>query len=105
VSGGCLTAEDWAVFWEGEMNSNEQEDARRERELLKSEQESHSNTIEELLRRRHGDPCPSDYLDWLAQQRGGKRCTAAAFGRDHARTCAAARLRLVVKQLAELEEQ
>ena len=32
------------------MNSPEQDDARSEQEVLKSEQESHSNTIEELLR-------------------------------------------------------
>jgi hypothetical protein len=54
------------------MNSHEQDDVRRERELLKSEQSSHSNMIEELLRQvgmPAGDPCRSDYLNWLAQQR------------------------------------
>ena len=74
-----------------------------EREVLKREQQSHSNTIEELLRRRHGDPCPSDYLDWLAQQRDweGNRVPPrllAEITREHAR------LRLVMEQLAELEE-
>jgi hypothetical protein len=33
-----------------QMNNPEQDDARSEQEVLKSEQESHSNLIEELLR-------------------------------------------------------
>ena len=50
-----------------------------------------------------GDPCPSDYLDWLAQQRDweGNRVPPrllAEITREHAR------LRLVMEHLAELEE-
>ena len=88
------------------MNSPEQDDARSEQELLKSEQESHSNMIEDLLRQvgmPAGDPCRSDYLDWLAQQRDWEGNPVpprllAEITREHAR------LRLVMEQLAELEE-
>jgi transposase len=89
------------------MNSPEQDDARSEQELLKSEQESHRNMIEDLLRQvgmPAGDPCRSDYLDWLAQQRDweGNPVPPRLLGeitREHAR------LRLVMEQLAELEDQ
>ena len=75
-----------------------------EREVLKREQESHSNTIRDLLREvglAAGDPCRSDYLDWLAQQRDpeGNRIPSRLLdeiGRTHER------LRLVLEQLAEL---
>jgi hypothetical protein len=78
-----------------------------EREVLKREQAAHSKTIEELLREvgmPAGDPCRSDYLDWLVKQRdlAGNPVPPRLFDeivRTHAR------LRLVVKQLAELEEQ
>ena len=84
----------------------EQDDARSEQEVLKSEQESHSNLIQELLREvgmPAGDPCRSDYLDWLAQQRDPEGNPVpprllAEITREHAR------LRLVMEQLAELEE-
>jgi transposase len=88
------------------MNNPEQDDARSEQEVLKSEQQSHSNTIEELLRQAGmpaGDPCRRDYLDWLAQQRDWEGNPVpprllAEIGREHAR------LRLVMEPLAELEE-
>jgi transposase len=87
------------------MKGLEQDNVRRERQLLKSEQESR-NTIEELLRQvgmPAGDPCRSDYLDWLAQQRDWEGNPVpprllAEITREHAR------LRLVMEQLAELEE-
>ena len=74
--------------------------------MLKREQESHSKTIEELLREVGmpvGDPCRSDYLDWLARQRDpeGNPVPPRLFDevvRTHAR------LRLVMEQLAELEQ-
>ena len=89
------------------MNNPEQDDLRSEQEVLKSEQESHSNTIEELLREvglPAGDPCRSDYLDWLAKQRTpeGKPVPPRLWDeivRRHVR------LRLVMEQLAEIEEQ
>jgi len=43
-----------------------QDDGRSKLEVLKSEQATHNNTIEELLREvgmPAGDPCRSDYLD------------------------------------------
>ena len=88
------------------MNGPEQDDARSEQEVLKSEQQSHSNTIEELLREvgmSAGDPCRSDYPDWLAQQRDPEGNPVpprllAEITRVHVR------LRLVTEQLAELEE-
>ena len=84
----------------------EQDDARSEQEVLKSEQVSHSNTIEDLLREvgiPAGDPCRSDYLDWLAQQRDPEGNPVpprllAEITRVHVR------LRLVMEHLAELEE-
>ena len=88
------------------MNSPEQDDVRRERELLKSEQESHINMIEELLREvgmPAGDPCQSDYLDWLAQQRNPEGNPVPPRLLDEI-TRVHARLRLVMEQLAELEE-
>jgi len=88
------------------MKGLEQEDVRRERELLKREQDSHRNKIEELLRQLGmpvGEPRRSDYLNWLAQQRDweGKPVPPgflAEISRLHAR------LQLVGKQLAALEE-
>ena len=89
------------------MNNPEQDDLRSEQEVLKSEQESHSNTIEELLREvglPAGDPCRSDYLDWLAKQRTpeGNPVPPRLWDeivRKHVR------LRLVMEQPAEIEEQ
>jgi hypothetical protein len=88
------------------MNGPEQDDARSEQEVLKSEQESHSNLIEELLREvgmPGGDPCRSDYPDWLAQQRDPEGNPVPPRLLDEI-TRVHARLRLVMEQLAELEE-
>jgi len=90
--------------------SPEQEDVRRdtrEQGRLKKEQGAHSNRIKGLLRLLGmpvGDPRRSDYLDWLAKQRDwqGKPVPPrllAEIKREHAR------LRLVIEQLAALEEQ
>ena len=90
--------------------SPEQEDLRRdtrEEERLKEEQTSHSNRIKGLLRLHGmpvGDPRRSDYLDWLGKQRdwAGKPVPPrllAEITREHAR------LRVVVEQLAAMEEQ
>jgi transposase len=90
--------------------SPEQEDLRRdtrEQERLKEEQGAHSNRIKALLRLVGvpiGDPRRHDYLDWLAKQRDwqGKPVPPrllTEIKREHAR------LRLVIEQLAALEEQ
>ena len=78
-----------------------------EREVLKREQAAHCNTIEDVLREvgtPAGDPCRSDYLDWLAKQRTpeGKPVPPRLWDeivRTHVR------LRLVMELLAEIEEQ
>ena len=78
-----------------------------EREVLKSEQASHCNTIGELLREvgmSAGDPCRSDYLDWLTQQRDPAGNPVPPRLLDEI-TRVHARLRLVMEQLTELEEQ
>lgn len=90
--------------------SPEQEDFRRdtrERERLGEEVTSHSNRIKALLRlvgMPIGDPRWHDYLDWLAKQRdwNGQPLPPrllAEIKREHAR------LRLIIEQLAALEEQ
>jgi hypothetical protein len=84
-----------------------QDDARSELEVLKREQQSHSNTIEELLREvgmLPGDLCRSDYLTWLVKQwtPEGKPIPPRLLD-EIARTHV--RLRLVMEQLAEIEEQ
>jgi transposase len=90
--------------------SPEQEDVRRdtrEQGRLKKEQGAHTTRIKALLRLPGmpvGDPRRHDYLDWLAKQRDwqGKPVPArllAEITREHAR------LRLVIEQLAALEEQ
>ena len=93
--------------WQGVDCPIEQDDLRSEQEVLKSEQEAHSNTIAELLREvgmPAGDPCRSDYLAWLAQQRTPEGTPVPPRLLDEiARTHV--RLRLVMEQLAEIEEQ
>jgi transposase len=90
--------------------SREQEDIRRdtrEQGRLTKEQGSHTNRIKGLLRLHGmmvGDPRRSDYLDWLAKQRDWQGNPVpprllAEIKREHAR------LRLVVEQLAALQEQ
>jgi hypothetical protein len=78
-----------------------------ERDVLKSEQKSHSDTIAELLREvgmPPGDPCRSDYLDWLAKQRTPEgNPVPPRLWDEVVRTHV--RLRLVMEQLAEIEEQ
>ncbi|HEY7298835.1 MAG TPA: IS110 family transposase [Xanthobacteraceae bacterium] len=90
--------------------SPEQEDVRRdtrEQERLKTEEGSHSNRIKALVRVvgvAAGDPRRHDYLSWLAKQRDWQKNPVpprllAEIKREHAR------LRLVIEQLAALEEQ
>ena len=89
------------------MNNPEQDDLRSEQEVLKSEQEAHSNTIAELLREvgmPAGDPCRSDYLAWLAQQRTPEGTPVPPRLLDEIAR-AHVRLRLIMEQLAEIEEQ
>jgi hypothetical protein len=78
-----------------------------EQEVLKREQAAHSNTIETLLREvgmPPGDPCRSDYLDWLTKQRTAEgNPIPPRLWDEIVRT--RVRLRLVMEQLAELEEQ
>ena len=70
-------------------------------------QEAHSNTIAELLREvgmPAGDPCRSDYLAWLAQQRTPEGTPVPPRLLDEIAR-AHVRLRLIMEQLAEIEEQ